>query len=217
MLQIEKYEKIVTLVKEMLEADKITVRFMANGRPKFVIHDKSYLEENLSKQNINISDAITIITFELPHYIRAVISGDNFLPQLMNLPNLSDDDDIKDDKVKKQELIKLKLRIVEEYLLTKEIRHSYLVKTTSKVDCLVGIDWEINRKIFDDYKGKLSVLKYALLRLKTSSNDDNPNVLYELLGGGSHENSITFALDQPDIDHLVGILQDIKKALLREE
>lgn len=213
---IELYGRIVKQVREMITDKKIKTFITPSGRPKFVIVDIEPLKV-LSKQTDQKLGLIqNVINFELPQFVKAAlgsrgIANDN--PNL-NLISFPGDDQKLDEKTRKR-LTKQKLQIVEDYLITPDIKFSYLIKTTSKGDCLTGVDWEINLKTFDDVEGNLPNLKYATIRFRTVTSKDGPTGFFGDLFG-SNESSAAFDCDISDVDYLIEILGSVKKALEKE-
>jgi len=217
---MEKFEKILKLLSEMINNKNVKTFFTPFGKPKFIISDIEPIQE--FSKNVNLKESLirAVIDLELPQLVKIALNsngGKNGFHRLPNMVSILPDEEKLDEKAKNR-LFKKKLQLVEEHLITADMKFSYLIKTSNKGYCLTGIDWEINLKTFDDVEGNLPNLKYALLKMKTStSKDNNEGIIMDLLGGSNGDINTVFTCDISDIEYLIDTLESVKRALAKEE
>lgn len=210
------FEHIVKMVRQMLDDRQIRTFITPSGKPKFVIQNNDPIKQLAKDLEIKVSQIHGIIDVELPQLVRIALGSKSMELTTFNMFNFVENESLgkEIDEKTKRRIFKQKIQIVEELLITPELKVSFLIKSTAKGNCLTGVDWEINQKIFDDVEGKLPSLKYSIVRFRTSQFDENQNIFGSLFG--TQESNTTFNFDLSDVDYLIDMLSSIKSALTKE-
>lgn len=216
---LELFESVVKIVSKMIADKDIKTFIKPGGSPRFTVVDIGPIEEFSKITNQKQSLIKAIIDLELPQLVKKALRPEG-ATNGFGTPNIivNPDEEKLDEKTKKR-IFKKKLQLVDKYLITSDLKFSYLIKSSNKGYCLTGIDWEINEKIFDDVEGNLPNLKYALLKINTATSKDLPEGIFQDLFGsfGSNDSSTTFSCDISDIEYLIDTLQSVKTALAKED
>ena len=199
---IEDFTLVVNAVKDFIEADELTIRITSSEgvlRARLVV-DEDTLNSKIQSLEIEtgvfkgILNEISFCINEvfLPLRGRSLTVG----PLKLELPEVSDD----------------KINLVEDSLITRDIRDEYILKTTSKGRVLDNRGWEINKKEYDSQEGDLSSLKYATIHLTIVHNPT-----FFPFGKGENLTPISFDCSPGDLKELIDELGEIRERLMGKE
>jgi hypothetical protein len=164
-LNIEQFRFLIDHIKKLFEDHKARYFFDTGNRIELVLTDQQETNRLTKQLNVKENELDFTLKMEIPALILAGINGDR--SQLDFLYRIDEDD--KPKKEEKEKLIEEKLKIVSDILVTQKMRNSFLLKKTSKINFISGVDWEVNTKTFDDGEGKVPNLKYSILKFNLSS------------------------------------------------
>jgi len=204
---LEKFSSLIKYIKQLFVERKARYFFESGHNIELVLTDQQEINKLIDEVGLKKKELDFALKVEIPAILISAIRGDN--SKLEFLINIEDSKENEREKYK--QLIQEKLKIVSEILVSEKMKDGYLLKKTSKHNFIGGVDWEINTKIFDDEVGRIPDLKYAVIRFNISSSEKISD--FFPFPFSEDVNETVISLDINDIENLIDILTDIKKAL----
>ncbi len=199
---INHFRLIIDFIKSQISEEKIRVVMTTANTVSFTKPDDSSLKNFALQSGIDEGYVLFMYQAKIPSIISSVLNG---MPASLYRFTESDDD----------EDIEQMAKIVEEELIDSKLKNRHLLKCTSKVNLIHSIDWEINTKTFDDSKGRIPNLKYAIINFIIQKNDIS-NIFPNEIFGALKKEEVCVSCDLSDIDLIIDVLCDVREELKKD-
>lgn len=204
---LQDFKSIVEFTRDMIASNNIRVIMPSVSAVRLIVLNDEEVIKFSEKNKISKKYIMFQLEIEIPRYIIQILD-DIPIEVVLNGKTMSAEEKKEvDDKAK----------IVNDILIDSNIKNMHLIKSTSKVDMLYSVDWEINKKIFDDTKGNIPELKFATLNIRLSKPSYESNPIAKLFNFSEQSSKVCINCDLSDVENLIDILNDIKKAMIDEE
>jgi len=212
----DQFQKVLTTAEGQFKKKKIAVRFGPWGKMRFIIDEPS-LNEALSVSDINEHTFRTIFDNEIGPLLEATIRGaveqyvQNFTARYTPAREQ------RESRESRMATLRERAKLVENALVSPELRGRYLIKVSSKHPRLRTSDWEVAKKL--ELSTKEPWLQpYATISFETVLPPEASVVGFGWLSLFTSEppgqaDFCTFDCDQDDLDDLIESLQRARTAL----
>lgn len=207
---IKEFEKAVSVTKRLI-ADKIArVRLLGNQMVNISLDEQSFekkeiqeIEKDTLKRLLN-SEIPAVITASLQKRPRSILS--------MLLPG-----DTYEKKEIREEFDK-KIKLVEQALITPQLRQRTLLKEISKNDVLDELKWDIGYKCHDLEKGSIVHLQFATLQLVCNGGSLRSRLFspFNPFGTGREHKTLTIDMHLEDLEQLIDDLSVLRDNLKKD-
>ncbi len=204
---IQDFKSVVEFTRDMIASNNIRLIMPSESLIRLRVLNEEAIIKFAEKSKISKEYIMFLLEIDIPRYIIQILED---IPLEINNNGKA----LSEEEKKETEN---KAKIVNDILIDSSIKNMHLIKSTSKVDMLYAVDWEINKKIFDDTKGNIPELKFATLNIRLSKPSYESNPVAKLFNFSEQSSKVCINCDLSDVENLIDILNDIKKAMIDEE
>ncbi|WP_291635952.1 hypothetical protein [Clostridium sp.] len=208
------FTKVIYTLNQLIHDESAKIIFGIEEDTKVEVDEKA-----LDKFDIDIEMFSKIVNTEFVSILEAILS--NTEKDFISIQyRQSKDDEVKDENEEmSKELFKKaigkKIDYTKEVIVTNEIKSRYMIKATTKISKLKKINWEINKKLYDNEKEKLSA-NYATISIKVGKELNEMGSLFRMFPFIENDykiDEISFDCDEYDIDYIIKIFEKVKDTL----
>ncbi|MGB2798913.1 MAG: hypothetical protein WBC82_03610 [Dehalococcoidia bacterium] len=149
-INAEQFEQLADLLKEWIARGEVKVQLIM---PSSVELD--FDEDNISrklKQNSLPSGCIPQLKYEIKFMLQGILGGHRkaiaeFITENVSIKESKDQP--KPSKASIKEEVEIRIRYIEEKVVTQALRHQFLIKSSAKTNNYIGVSWDIVEKRSD--------------------------------------------------------------------
>lgn len=209
---IKEFEKAVLVTKRLI-ADKIAkVRVLGNGWVNISLDEQNF-EKTFEKkeiQEIEKNKLKKLLNTEIPVVITASLQKKPRLILSMLLPG-----EEYDKKKEIKEEFDKKIKLVEQALITPQLKQRTLLKEITKNDVLDELKWDIGYKCHDLEKGSIEHLQFATLQLVCNSGILRYR-FFNRFNSERERKTLTIDMHLEDLEQLIDDLSVLRDNLKKE-
>ena len=209
----DQFELLVELLTEHVRERRVKIRFWMPSALELTF-DSEWMSALLRSNELPVEACLAQLGADIPILLSAILMGrrSEIIWHIAEETELTEPDIEEDDsaEVIRAELLE-RCSVLEEKIVSEEIRHRYAIKATATNNILVGSEWEVVRRHSDSIRDSLEGLTYATLSLFVQK----PIGRFSRIRPESE--TITVILTSEEILELKNNLQDALEAITQTE
>lgn len=209
---VDDFTKAIYTLNQLINDMNAKIIFGIEEDTKVEVDEKALVKFDIDKEMFS-----KIVNTEFVLVLEAILSKteDEFIMiQYRQFKDVEGKNEKVDRDIFKEAITK-KIDYTKEVIVTNEIKERYMIKATTKISKLKKINWEINKKLYDNEKEKLSA-KYATISIKVGKElNEMGSILrmFPFIENDYKIDEISFDCDEYDIDYIIKIFEKIKDTL----
>ena len=205
----KQFDDLADLLAETVAERQVTIRIWVPSLVE-LIFDSANMSDLLDARGLPVEPCLSQLALDIPIMISAVLMGRQnsaarylATDTLLTGPEFSKENNNEDTELIRSELLE-RCAILEDRVISSELRNRYAVKVTAKNNVLTATEWEVIQRQADSTKDSAMALTYATVRFISQK----PPI--SLTGIGPESESFTVILTREEI---VELQASLKKAL----